>query len=66
LIDRGKKEVKMAKLTAYLVTILGIVLVLAAAEVVSINDSWVMWVLGLGVLIIGIGKLKRNYSKRRK
>lgn len=56
----------MAKLTAYLVTILGILLVLAAAGMFSISDMWFQWVLGIIVLVIGIGKLIRNYRKRRK
>jgi uncharacterized membrane protein HdeD (DUF308 family) len=56
----------MAKLTAWLVTLLGIILILAAMGIFSINDVWFLWVLGLAVLIIGIGKLIRNYSKRKR
>jgi len=55
----------MAKLTAWLVTLLGVLLVLAAPglAVISLTDSWVAWVVALAVLIIGIGKLVRNYKK---
>jgi len=56
----------MAKLTAWLVTLAGVVLVLMAAGVISLADKWVLWVLGLAVLIIGIGKLMRNYSGKKK
>lgn len=56
----------MAKLTAWLVTLLGVILILAALGVFSITDSWFLWALGLGVFIIGIGKLVRNYSKRKR
>jgi len=53
----------MTRLTAWFVVLIGILLVLAAAGVFSINDAWFLWALGIGVLIIGIGKLIRNYSK---
>jgi len=55
----------MAKLTAWLVTIVGILLVLAApgVEVISLTETWVTWAIALAVLIVGIGKLVRNYSK---
>jgi len=56
----------MAKLTAWLVTLLGVILILAAMDVFSITDPVFLWVLGLAVLIIGIGKLTRNYTKKRK
>lgn len=56
----------MAKLTAWLVTLIGIVLALAAAGVFSITDAWFLWLLAIGVLVIGITKLVRNYSKKRR
>ena len=60
-------EVNMAKLTAWLVTLAGIVLLLLPLGVVSLNDLWFQWVLAIIVLAIGIGKLVRNYSgKKRK
>lgn len=58
----------MAKLTAWLVTLIGVLLVLAAPGIALLNlaDDWVVWVIALAVLIIGVGKLVRNYSKKRK
>ncbi len=52
----------MAKLTAVLVTIIGIVLVLSAANV-SLGATLDAWLIPLAVLIIGIGKLMRNFKK---
>ena len=56
----------MAKLTAWLVTIVGILLVLAQLNILSMADAWVGWVVALAVLIIGIAKLGRNYSKKKR
>ncbi|MFA5061231.1 MAG: hypothetical protein WC494_02860 [Candidatus Pacearchaeota archaeon] len=56
----------MAKLTAWLVTILGIVLLLVPLEIISLNDLWFQWVLAICVLAIGIGKLVRNYTYKKK
>ncbi len=58
----------MAKLTAWLVTILGVLLILAAPglAVISLTDTWVAWAVALAVLIIGIGKLIRNYKSKRR
>ena len=55
----------MAKLTAWLVTLLGILLVLATptVAVIELTEVWVSWAIALAVLIVGIGKLVRNYSK---
>lgn len=56
----------MAKLTAWLVTVIGVLLVLAQvpaiADAVSLS-SWNGWIIALAVLVIGIGKLVRNYKK---
>lgn len=52
----------MAKLTAWLVTIIGILLILPLLGVdigVDLND----WVIAIAVLIIGIAKLVRNYKR---
>jgi hypothetical protein len=52
----------MAKLTAWLVTLVGLLLVLA--NLITL-PGWVMtWVVPLAVLIVGIGKLTRNYMKK--
>lgn len=52
----------MAKVTAICVTIIGILLALTALEISlgAIVDKWAIPVL---VLIVGITKLIRNYSK---
>jgi general stress protein CsbA len=55
----------MAKLTAWVVTILGILLILpllGVTQLAAYND----WLIAIGVLVIGIGKLVRNYSKKRR
>jgi len=55
----------MAKLTAWIVTIIGVLLVLPLVGVAALqpfND----WLIALGVLAIGVGKLIRNYSKKRR
>lgn len=53
----------MAKLTAWLVTILGLWLLLAELGWLGSLVSWQGWIIALIVLIIGIGKLMRNYKK---
>ena len=51
----------MAKLTAWLVTLIGVLLLLPALGVAL--PAWVMtWVVPLAVLVVGIGKLLRNYK----
>lgn len=55
----------MAMLTAWLVTIIGILLLLPALGLLL--PAWVItWIVPLAVLIIGIGKLIRNYSYKKK
>jgi hypothetical protein len=54
----------MAKLTAWIVTIIGVLLLLpliGISQLVTYND----WLIAIGVLIIGIAKLIRNYSKKK-
>ncbi len=55
----------MAKLTAWLVTLIGVLLVLAQLGLFALTDAWVAWIIALAVLVIGIGKLIRNYSSKR-
>lgn len=55
----------MAKLTAWLVTLIGVLLVLPLVGVSQL-DTVSKWVVPLAVLVIGIGKLIRNYSRKRK
>jgi hypothetical protein len=56
----------MAKLTAWLVTAAGVLLALIPLGVFSLNDKWFQWLLALIVLVIGIAKLMRNYSKKKR
>jgi hypothetical protein len=58
----------MAKITAWLVTLLGLLLVLAApgVELIKLSDTWVAWVIALAVLAIGVAKLTRNYMRKRR
>lgn len=58
----------MAKITAWLVTIIGILLVLAAPgiAIISLSDAWVAWIIALAVLVVGIAKLMRNYNRKRR
>jgi hypothetical protein len=51
----------MAKLTAWLVTLVGVLLVLPLLGV-SALDGLSAWLIPLAVLVIGIGKLVRNYN----
>jgi len=55
----------MAKLTAWLVTLIGVLLILpliGITQLASLND----WLIPIAVLVIGIGKLMRNYKGRRR
>ena len=52
----------MAKLTAVLVTVIGILLVLPLLGV-TVGEPLNSWLIALAVLIIGIGKLMRNFKK---
>ncbi len=52
----------MAKLTAWLVTLIGILLVLEQLIPDTFSGTWFNWVVALAVLAIGIGKLVRNYK----
>ena len=55
----------MAKLTAWLVTLVGVLLVLPLLGVIQLA-SLSTWLIPLSVLIIGIGKLVRNYSYKKR
>jgi uncharacterized membrane protein len=56
----------MAKVTAWVCAIIGILIVLAAAGVFSITDAWLLWIVGLGVLLVAAGKFQRSYGKRKR
>ena len=53
----------MAKLTAIIVTIIGLLLVLEQLAVLSSITAYNGWLIAIGVLVIGIGKLIRNFKK---
>ena len=60
----------MAKSTAWIVTILGVLLILPLVGITQLgvvgSGEILDWLIALGVLIIGIGKLTRNYSGKRR
>lgn len=58
----------MAKLTAWLVTLVGVLLVLPllGVDALSYSEVWVQWVIALIALVIGVSKLMRNYGKKRR
>ena len=53
----------MAKLTAILVTIIGILLVLKEAAVLDPVTKYNGWIIAILVLVVGIAKLIRNFKK---
>lgn len=56
----------MAKLTAWLVTLIGVLLVLPLLTTSETVTSLSKWVIPLAVLVIGVAKLVRNYSGKRR
>lgn len=57
----------MAKLTAWLVTILGAWMVLGFFVPALATDTLLSkWTTAIVVLVIGVSKLIRNYSKKRR
>ena len=56
----------MAKLTAWLVTLLGILLILpllGVTQLGTVTDGILAWIIALDILVIGIGNLIRNYRR---
>ena len=55
----------MAKITAWVVTLIGLLLLLQVQTFVdlSVVTDWNGWLIAIGVLVIGIAKLIRNYKK---
>ena len=51
----------MAKLTAIIVTLIGIILAINASALYTI--PYTDWLIAIGVLVVGIGKLIRNFKK---
>ena len=60
----------MAKLTAWLVTLIGVLLILPLIGVTQLgvigSGGLLDWIIALAVLIIGIGKFVRNYGNNKK
>ncbi|MDP3027716.1 MAG: hypothetical protein Q8N63_08480 [Nanoarchaeota archaeon] len=59
----------MAKLTAWLVTLLGVLLLLpliGVTQLGTVTSGILGWLIAIGVLVIGIGKLVRNYSGKKR
>jgi uncharacterized membrane protein YiaA len=56
----------MAKVTAWLVTLIGVLLVLGLLNVVDTTADWVQWVIALAVLVVGVTKLMRNYKAKKR
>jgi hypothetical protein len=55
----------MAKLTAWLVTIIGLWLIVAELGwIPTALLNWQGWIIALAVTAIGAGKLYRNYNKK--
>lgn len=57
----------MAKLTAWLMTLLGVILVLGLLGLgFDWTNMYVQWLIAVIVLVIGISKLTRNYGKKKR
>jgi len=56
----------MAKTTAWLVTLLGVLLVLALLVPATFSGVWFNWVVAVAVLAVGVGKVVRNYAPRKR
>ena len=55
----------MAKLSAWLVTLIGVLYLLPLLGVDTGGASgWGMWLIALAFIVMGIGKLMRNYGKK--
>lgn len=54
----------MAKLTAWLVTLVGVLLLLPLLGL-DIDQSLSAWLVALAWFVVGVGKLVRNYSRKK-
>lgn len=54
----------MAKLSAWLITLIGVLYLLPLLGVDT--GMWGPWLIALSFIVMGIGKLMRNYKKRGK
>ncbi len=56
----------MAKLSAWLFTLIGVLYLLPLIGVDTGGASgWGMWLVTLSFLVVGVSKLMRNYGKKR-
>lgn len=55
----------MAKITAWLVTLIGVLLILPLIGVAAL-EAYNAWIIALSVLVIGVAKLMRNYSAKKR
>jgi len=56
----------MAKSTAWIVIVIGLLLVLAELGWLTAITAYNGWIIAIAVLLIGIGKLRRSYGKKRR
>lgn len=61
-MDKTKGGIIMAKMTAWAVTVIGVLLLLKQLGMVPQLTMYNDWLITLGVLVIGVGKLVRNYN----
>ena len=57
----------MAKLSAWLVTLIGVLWAVDVLDLTSstVNSSdWMGWLVALAFLVMGIGKIMRNYKAK--
>jgi 4-amino-4-deoxy-L-arabinose transferase-like glycosyltransferase len=60
-----RRRCYMAKLSAWLVTLIGVVYLLPLIGVNSLVGATQDWIIALAFVVMGIGKLMRNYGKKR-
>ena len=58
-----KEVLKIAKITGWIITVLGLLLILAQLIPTTFNGMWFDWLIALIVLSVGVEKLIRAYSK---
>lgn len=56
----------MAKLSGWLITIIGLLLVLALIIPDTFSGMWFNWVIALLVLVFGVSKLIRSYTYKKR
>jgi hypothetical protein len=59
MTERGER---MAKLTAWVVTIAGVLMLLKQLNLVAAVTAYNDWLFTIGLLVVGISKLMRNYK----